>query len=131
MDIARRRYSAIRTDRDNRELLLKELRPGRLRPGWGNDASQDLRVSAISRGERLTEKQQEVLLYLKMLSTAEDGVQIGDWVLAPNLPEDGSFMIAEGHELEREPDQCAGDQIGRGQKAPGAAADKVILLRSS
>ncbi len=30
-----------------------------------------------------------------MLSTSNDSVKIGDWILVPNLPDDGPFLIAE------------------------------------
>jgi hypothetical protein len=96
-----RRYWAIRTDRYNKKLLLSELRAGRLRQGWGSDASQDLRIiqAEITRGgkwwTRLSETQKQALPQLKMLSAAQGGVGVGDWVLAPNLPEDGYFLIAE------------------------------------
>jgi hypothetical protein len=96
-----RRYWAIRTDRENKPLLLGELRAGRLRQGWGYDTRQDLRLvqAEIARGgkwwERLTEEQNEVLPHLRMLSTSGDSVQVGDWILLPNLREDGPFLIAE------------------------------------
>jgi len=97
----KRRYWAIRTDRYNKSLLLSELRDGRLRQGWGYDPSQDLEFiqAEIVKGgtwwERLSETQKEVLPHLRMLSSAQDSVQRGDWVLVPNLPEDGYFLIAE------------------------------------
>jgi hypothetical protein len=91
----------IRTDRDNKSILQSELRHGRLRQGWGYDLSQDLRLiqAEIVKGgrwwERLSETQKEVLPHLRMLSSAEDSVQLGDWVVVPNLPDDGYFLIAE------------------------------------
>ena len=94
-----RRYWAIRTDKENIPLLLGELRAGRLRQGWGHDASQNLWLvqAQISQAgkwwERLTEEQKEVLGHLKMLSASEGGVQRGDWVLLPNLPEYGPFFL--------------------------------------
>jgi len=101
MAISKRRYWAIRTDRSNKPLLLSELREGRLRQGWGHDPSQDLQFiqTEIAKGgtwwERLSETQKEVLPHLRMLSSAQDSVQLGDWILVPNLPEDGYFFIAE------------------------------------
>jgi hypothetical protein len=97
----KRRYWAIRTDRYNKSLLVSELRDGRLRQGWGYDPSQDLQFvqAEIVKGgtwwERLSETQKEVLPHLRMLSSAQDSVQLGDWILVPNLPEDGYFFIAE------------------------------------
>jgi hypothetical protein len=82
-------------------LLLQELREGRFRQGWGYDESQDLRLiqEEVARGgnwwERLSNVQKEVLPHLRMLSSAWDSVQLGDWILVPNLPEAGSFLIAD------------------------------------
>jgi hypothetical protein len=102
MSATPRRYWAIRTDKYNIPLILGELRAGRLRQGWGSNPSQDLRLvqAEISHGgnwwERLTEVQNEVRGHLKMLSKVDDGVQVGDWILLPNLPEEGPFfLIAE------------------------------------
>lgn len=92
---------AIRTDRNNRELLFHELGEGRLRQGWGYDPSQDLHLiqEEVARGgnwwERLSNVQKEVLPHLRMLSSAWDSVQLGDWILVPNLPEAGSFLIGD------------------------------------
>lgn len=99
MSTTSRRYWAIRTDKYNIPLILSELRAGRLRQGWGYDPSQDLRLvqAEISRGgewwERWTEEQKEVLAHLKMLSKSDGGVQVGDWILLPNLPEYGPFFL--------------------------------------
>lgn len=95
------RYWAIRTDKDNKALLLDELRSGRLRQGWGHEQAQDLQMiqAEISKAanwwERLSSTQREVLPQLRMLSTSEDSVQRGDWVVVPNLPDHGEFLIAE------------------------------------
>jgi len=99
MSTQSRRYWAIRTDKENIPLLLGELRAGRLRQGWGHDASQNLwsvqaEISQAGKWwERLTEEQKEVLGHLKMLSASESGIQCGDWVLLPNLPEYGPFFL--------------------------------------
>jgi hypothetical protein len=99
MSTRARRYWAIRTDKTKIPLLLSELRAGRLRQGWGYEPSQDLRLiqAEISHGgkwwDRLTEEQKEVLGHLKMLSASEGGIQIGDWILLPNLPEYGPFFL--------------------------------------
>lgn len=101
MTSRKRRYWAIRTDRDNRAILLDELRQGRLRQGWGHDPSQDLQLiqAEIARGgrwwERLSATQKEVLPHLRMLAAAKDSLQLGDWVVVPNLPEDGMFLVGE------------------------------------
>lgn len=96
-----RRYWAIRTDKENKSLLLGELRKGRLRQGWGQDPSHDLRSiqAEIGKGgnwwERLSSTQKEVLPQLRMLSSTDDSVQLGDWIVIPNLPEHGEFLIGE------------------------------------
>ena len=92
-----RRYWAIRTDRVNRKLLYEELKQGRLRQGWGWDPSQDLRLvqAKLEKNEGLTETEQHVLPHLRMLTSRDDGVKPGDWILLPNLPEDRFFVIAE------------------------------------
>jgi Restriction endonuclease len=95
------RYWAIRTDKDNKALLLGELRNGRLRQGWGYEPTQDLRLiqAEISKGgnwwERLSSAQREVLPQLRMLATSQDSIQVGDWAVVPNLPEHGEFLVAE------------------------------------
>lgn len=92
-----RRYWAIRTDRVNRKLLYEELGQGRLRQGWGWDPSQDLRLvqAKLEKNEGLTQIEQHVLPHLRMLTSLDDGVKPGDWILLPNLPEDRFFVIAE------------------------------------
>jgi len=91
----------VRTDKANRSLLLSELNAGRLRQGWGYDPSQDLRLiqAKTSQGakssDRLTDLQRQALPNLRMLSTSDGGVRTGDWILVPNLPEMGSFLIVE------------------------------------
>lgn len=95
------RYWAERTDKDARSYLLSELQQGHLRQGWGESPDQNLLViqAEIDKGgkwwERLSEEQKEALPQLRMLSSAKDSVQMGDWILVPNLPEDGYFLIAE------------------------------------
>jgi hypothetical protein len=99
--VRRRRYWAIRTNRDYREVLLDELHQGRLRQGWGYHQDQDLRLiqTEIAKGgrwwDRLSATQKEVLPHLRMLGDVEDSVQRGDWIVVPNLPEDGTFLVAE------------------------------------
>jgi hypothetical protein len=96
-----RRYWAIRTDKENRELLLTELYAGRLRQGWGSDPQADLRViqEELLKGgnwfERLSEAQRLALPQMRMLAASNDSIQSGDWILIPNLPVPGSFHIAE------------------------------------
>lgn len=96
-----RRFWAIRTDKNNSKLLFSELVRGRMRQGWGYDDTQDLRIiqREIDQGgkwwERLTEEQKEALPHLRMLSDAEDSIQMGDILLLPNLPQPNLFCFAE------------------------------------
>lgn len=93
----KRRYWAMRTDKYNRKLLWKELEAGHLRQGWGYDPSQDLRVvvSAAGAGRPLTNIQEQTKRHWKMLTSQPGGIKPGDWILAPNLPEPGMFVIVE------------------------------------
>ena len=93
----KRRYWAMRTDKYNRKLLWKELEAGHLRQGWGYDPSQDLRVvvSAAEAGRPLTNIQEQTKRHWKMLDSQPDGIKPGDWILVPNLPEPGMFVIVE------------------------------------
>jgi len=94
----KRRYWAMRTDeKHNRELLWRELQAGRLRQGWGYHPSQDLRtvVAAAEAGQPLTPEQEATRRHWKMLTTREGGIKPGDWILVPNLPEPGKFVIVE------------------------------------
>ncbi|WP_417913261.1 restriction endonuclease [Candidatus Electronema sp. TJ] len=96
-----RRFWAIRTDKYNQEIIFEELKNGKLRQGWGYDESQNLFLiqSEIDKGgkwwNRLSDIQKESLRNLRMLSDAEDSIQIGDIILTPNLPKQNSFCLAE------------------------------------
>lgn len=101
METANRRFWAIRTDKDNKTLLFAELQEGRLRQGWGYDASQDLHLlqAEIDKGgswwDCVTPVQKEALPQLRMLSKSEDSIQLKDIVIIPNLPDYGLFCVAE------------------------------------
>jgi len=101
MEAPKRRYWAIRLDKNNMKLLFAELLEGRLRQGWGYDATQDLRMlqAEIEKGGswwgRLTSVQKEALPQLRMYAKSTDSIQQGDVVIVPNLPDDGFFCIAE------------------------------------
>ena len=86
----------MRTDRNNRALILDELRQGRLRQGWGYEKAQDLRVLVAKRhrGEHFTEKEQDAWRNRPMLGGA-NGIKQGDIVLLPNLPHRGEFLLVE------------------------------------
>ena len=91
-----RSYWAMRTDSENRALLLDELRQGRLRQGWGHHDDQDLRMLAKKRktGEDFSARERIAWRNRAMLG-ARGGIQIGDVVLLPNLPSRGEFILVE------------------------------------
>ena len=93
----KRRYWAMRTDKYNRNLLWRELEAEHLRQGWGYDPSQDLRIvaSAVEAKQPLTDIQEQTKRHRRMLTSQPDGIKPGDWVLVPNLPEQGMFVIVE------------------------------------
>lgn len=86
----------MRTDSDNRALLLDELRQGRLRQGWGHHDDQDLRLLAKKRkrGEDFSAREQAAWRNRAMLG-AHGGIQISDVVILPNLPSRGEFLLVE------------------------------------
>lgn len=96
-----KKYWAIRTDRDNMELLFSELQAGHLRQGWGYDQKQDLNViwAEKERGgewwKRLDSSQEAALPNMHMLGKGEEDIRLGDIILLPNLPDLQSFCIAE------------------------------------
>lgn len=96
-----RRYWAIRTDKNNADLLFREVTEGRLRQGWGYDLSQDLKLIQKERNlggkwwERLSDVQIEAWRNYRMLGEGDDSVRIGDILLLPNLPQPGYFCMAE------------------------------------
>jgi hypothetical protein len=101
METSDRRYWAIRSDKHNIPLLFAELQKGRLRQGWGYDATQDLRLlqTEIDRGgswwAKMTPIQREALPNLRMFSKSNDSIKLNDIIIIPNLPEYGMFCIAE------------------------------------
>ena len=95
-----RKYWALRTDQDNRNLLWEEALKGRLRQGWGYDERQDLeklqeKKQAGQKKKDLSETEQAAWPNLKMLGAREGAMQEGDLVLLPNLPTYGTFALAE------------------------------------
>lgn len=100
-----RRYLVVRTDKNNKEFVLRELVAGRLRQGWGYDPTQDLRSIAAKLAARadLTEAEAVAWRNRRLLDTQPDGVQPGDVVVIPNLPDQGSWVmcrIAGGYHFE-------------------------------
>lgn len=89
-------YAAIRTDRSFRDLILAELQQGRLRQGWGWEDRHDLRELRRRRqeGKALDDHERSAWLNRRLYEETWDGLQDGDIVLLPNLPADGSWLIA-------------------------------------
>lgn len=90
------RFWFVRTAKKWADLLTAELEAGRLRQGWGYLPEQDLRMisAARERGEPLSSDQQ--LCWRgnrRLLPTERDGVQPEDYIITPNLPEEGSWSI--------------------------------------
>jgi hypothetical protein len=86
----------MRTDRDQKEFLWHELKNGRLRQGWGYDATQDLGVilDAVQAGKPLTPDQTKCRRgNRRMLSSEPDGIQPDDIIVVPHLPEVGMWSI--------------------------------------
>lgn len=110
-------FWAMRTDRNNKEVIWHELSLGRLRQGWGHDRSQDLRVvDKIWNWEggdwnQLTEDQHYAAGHFHMLGKYSGSMQPNDIVLLPNLPNDGWFSICRLTEgpYEFEPLSQTGD----------------------
>ena len=98
MEQGSRNYWAMRFDVRNRELLLEELKKGKLRQGWGYSPELDLRriKERRKRGESLSPEQEDVWRrQRRMLTGEEGGIRKGDIIIIPNMPEDGMFMIVE------------------------------------
>ncbi|MBL4685398.1 MAG: restriction endonuclease [Nannocystaceae bacterium] len=88
-------YAVIRTNKDKRSFILKELEAGRLRQGWGWLPEQDLRLlhAKKARGEKLTDKEKPAWRNRRMLADTWNGLQRGDIVVSPNLPEQGRWVL--------------------------------------
>lgn len=90
---------AMRTSREeegHRTFLLREMREGRLRQGWGYDESQDLRCieDLRAQGGDLTEIQKRTARHWRMGNgQGDDYMQVDDLVAVLNVPEDGLFTI--------------------------------------
>lgn len=93
---------AVRTDRDHRsDLILPEMRKGALRQGWGYTPEQDLRLvrSRLQAGETLGWDERTAWSHnWRLLPDEQDGIAAGDWILLPNLPDDGLWTIARAQE---------------------------------
>ena len=89
-------YAAVRTDRDLRPLILKEAYAGRLRQGWGWEDHHDLHLIRTRRlsGETLSDDERAAWGNRRLLEQAWNGLQEGDVLVLPNLPEPGTWLLA-------------------------------------
>lgn len=96
----------MRTSRDSeahRQYVIGQLGAGFLRQGWGYQADQDLRVvkavvddpargwAALSQHQRWTSGHWRMLG--ELAAHPDDAMLIGDVVLVPNVPQNGSFTL--------------------------------------
>lgn len=91
-------YWAMRTDKTKVDFIFKELKEGRLRQGWGwrEDLNLNLIQEIFEKGKSLNEYQKKVWRkQKKMHPKVDDGIQKGDYIILPNLPEIGLWSIAK------------------------------------
>lgn len=90
------RYLVIRTDRTQRDFILRELEQGRLRQGWGRKREHDLRILAqkVQSKKKLSDEDASVWRNRRLLDTEPDGLKKGDVIVIPNLPEQGHWVLA-------------------------------------
>ena len=97
---------AMRTSRDSqkhRDFVFGELLEGRLRQGWGWLSEQDLAAVAVRYGDAtvgyagLSNEEKMAWGHWRMLGDASpapaDSIRVGDTVLVPNVPENGTFTL--------------------------------------
>lgn len=123
-----RGYWVMRTSPWERPFIWAEARDGRLRQGWGVVDQQDLRVieAALRRGDVLDGWQREARGALRMLASWDDAVQVGDVVVAPNLPEYGRlsiFRVTGSYDWAPAPPLTWGERFGHVLPVEPVAAD--------
>jgi hypothetical protein len=85
----------MRTSPWERPYVWAEAERGRLRQGWGWSAEMNLDVIAdlVGRGGQLSDEQRMSWRSRRMRTTAQDGMRVGDLVVAPNLPDWGRLSV--------------------------------------
>ena len=85
----------MRTDRTSAGWLWSEVLAGRLRQGWGYHPGQDLVLlrDRRERGEPMSRDDDWAWRNRRMLADEPDGMQIGDLVFAPHLPQPWHWSI--------------------------------------
>jgi hypothetical protein len=98
-----RQYVFVRTDKRYPKFMFEELKAGRLRQGWGWKPEHDLRLLA-GKSSRSAEEA-SVWRNRRLLEAQPSGLQPGDIVIVPNLPEQGRWVLARvaegGYRFER------------------------------
>ncbi len=91
-----RRYVVVRTDKTAKPFILRELERGRLRQGWGYKDEYDLRLlrKRVDADEYLDDEEAAAWRNRRLLDTEPDGLKPGDVVVLPNLPEQGTWVLA-------------------------------------
>ncbi len=102
-------YFAMRTDPQLPDMIMREIRGGRLRQGWGHEAEQDLReIEKIwswhgGAWTKLSEGQQLAAGHFAFLGRDEPGMmRAGDIILVPKLPTPDRFVLCRLLEGEYE-----------------------------
>jgi hypothetical protein len=87
----------MRTSPWERPYIWAEAQRGRLRQGWGWNAEMNLDVIAEVRakGGELSDEQRAAAPSRRMRTSEPDGMRVGDYIVAPNLPEWGELSIFE------------------------------------
>lgn len=82
--------------REWRHYVWAELQRGRLRQGWGWDASQDLRrlQSRVDAGIDLEHWEQQAWRARRMLTGRSDAIHVDDLVIAVAVPEPHTIVVA-------------------------------------
>jgi hypothetical protein len=95
--LAGRGYWVMRTSPWERPYIWAEAQRGRLRQGWGWNAEMNLDVIAETRakGGQLSDEQQAAVRSRRMRTSEPDGMRVGDYIVAPNLPDWGEFSVFE------------------------------------
>jgi hypothetical protein len=90
-----RGYWVMRTSPWERPYIWAEARRGRLRQGWGwnEEMNLDRIAEIVSQGGELSDEQRMTWRSRRMRTKAPDGMQVGDLVVAPNLPEWGRLSV--------------------------------------
>ncbi len=87
----------MRTDKDSVVFIVQELKKGRLRQGWGYQDDQNLdEIRALSDKSVLNDDQKACWRGNRRMHPQErDSIQRGDYIILPNLPEIGLWLVTK------------------------------------